>query len=349
MKQGMEYAAGAAVLQADPTPPIRVAVTGAAGQICYSLLHRIAAGEMFGRQTPVILQLLEIPNEKVQNALRGVAMELEDCAFPLLRDVVFTSNPDVAFKDAEWCLLVGSKPRSLGMERGDLLKDNARIFVAQGQSIDAVAAETCRVVVVGNPCNTNCMIAASQAHRLPPERFTAMVRLDQNRAVSQLAKKTCVPVNAIEHLAIFGNHSPTQFPDFSNATIFGIPVPEVIEDVAWLEETFIETVRKRGADIIAARGFSSALSAANAIIDHVRTLCTPGPTIHSLAVRSSGEYGFGKDLWAGMPVRTVSPGTYEIVTNFEHDAFARSKILISQEELETERALVQEVISSPQG
>ena len=348
MKQGMEHVAGASASQTTKTPPVRVAVTGAAGQICYSLLKRIAAGEMFGKQTPVILQLLEVPLEKVQNALVGVAMELEDCAFPLLRDVVCTSSPEVAFKDAEWCLLVGSKPRGPGMERADLLKDNARIFVTQGQSIDAVAAETCRVVVVGNPCNTNCMIAASQARRLPRERFTAMVRLDQNRAVSQLAKKACVPVDAIEQLAIFGNHSPTQFPDFSNATIFDIPVSEVIGDVAWLEETFIETVRRRGADIIAARGVSSALSAANAIIDHVRALCTPGPTIHSLAVSSSGEYGFGKNLWAGMPVRTVSHGTYEVVTNFEHDAFARSKLLISQEELENERALVQEVISLPQ-
>jgi malate dehydrogenase len=344
MKQSIEHAAGASVSQAAKIPPIRVAVTGAAGQICYSLLKRIAAGEMFGKQTPVILQLLEVSNEKVQNALFGVAMELEDCAFPLLHHVVCTSNPEVAFKDAEWCLLVGSKPRGPGMERADLLKDNARIFVTQGKAIDAVAAETCRIVVVGNPCNTNCMIAASQARRLPRERFTAMVRLDQNRAVSQLAKKACVPVDAIEQLAIFGNHSPTQFPDFSNATIFGIPVSEVIGDVAWLEETFIETVRRRGADIIAARGVSSALSAANAIIDHVKALCTPGPTIHSIAVRSSGEYGFGKDLWAGMPVRTVSPGTYEIVTDFEHDAFARSKLLISQEELESERALVQEVI-----
>lgn len=345
MKQGMEYRGKVYLKPSNQPPPVRVAVTGAAGQICYSLLKRIAAGEMFGKETPVILQLLEVPNEKVQNALAGVAMELEDCAFPLLREVICTSQPEVAFKDAEWCLLVGSKPRGPGMERADLLKDNARIFVTQGRAIDAVAAENCRVVVVGNPCNTNCMIAASQAHRLPSERFTAMVRLDQNRAVSQLAKKACVPVDAIEHLAIFGNHSPTQFPDFSNATIFGIPVPEVIEDVAWLEETFIDTVRKRGADIIAARGVSSALSAANAIIDHVKALCTPSEAVHSLAVRSSGEYGFGKGLWAGMPMRTTAPGTYEIVTGFDHDAFARSKLLITQEELESERALVNEVIS----
>lgn len=349
MKQGMTEEGKKSLLQKakDRTPPpVRVAVTGAAGQICYSLLKRIAAGEMFGRETPVLLQLLEVPHEKVQTALKGVAMELEDCAFPLLRDVICTSDPLVAFKDAEWCLLVGSKPRGPGMERSDLLKDNARIFVTQGQSIDAVASDACRVVVVGNPCNTNCMIAASQARRLPRERFTAMVRLDQNRAVSQLAKKACVPVDAIERLAIFGNHSPTQFPDFSNATLFDIPVPEVIEDVAWLEETFIETVRKRGADIIAARGVSSALSAANAIIDHVRALCTPGPAIHSLAVCTSGEYGFAPGLWAGMPVRTTSRGSYEIVTDFEHDAFAKSKLLLTQQELESERALVQEVVSA---
>jgi malate dehydrogenase len=345
MKQGMEHKGRVYLKPSTQPPPLRVAVTGAAGQICYSLLKRIAAGEMFGKETPVILQLLEIPNEKVQKALAGVAMELEDCAFPLLEEVHCTSQPEEAFKDAEWCLLVGSKPRGPGMERADLLKDNGHIFVTQGRAIDAVAAENCRIVVVGNPCNTNCMIAAAQARRLPPERFTAMVRLDQNRATSQLAKKACVPVDVIEQLAIFGNHSPSQFPDFSNATIFGIPVPEVIEDVAWLEETFIETVRKRGADIIAARGVSSALSAANAIIDHVKSLCTPGKTIHSMAVRSSGEYGFGEGLWAGMPVRTTAPGTYEIVTNFHHDAFAKSKLLITQEELESEREMVKDFIS----
>ena len=320
--------------------PVRVAVTGAAGQICYSLLKRIAVGEMFGRQTPVILQLLEIPVDKVQKALIGVAMELEDCAFPLLQQIICTGEPEVAFKDANWCLLVGSKPRGPGMERAELLKDNGRIFIAQGRAIDAVAAADCRVTVVGNPCNTNCMIAASQARRLPRERFTSMVRLDQNRAISQLARKAAVPVSAIERMAVFGNHSPTQFPDFANALINGVPVPQVINDTAWLCETFIDAVGKRGADIIAARGVSSALSAANAIIDHVRSLSTPGPEIHSVSVQSRGEYGFAKGVWAGMPVRTVAPGTYEIVTDFVHDDFARQKLAATNAELVGECELV---------
>jgi malate dehydrogenase len=324
--------------------PIRVAVTGAAGQICYSLLKRIAAGEMFGRQTPVILQLLEIPVEKVQKSLVGVAMELEDCAFPLLQQIICTGEPEVAFKDANWCLLVGSKPRGPGMERADLLKDNGRIFVGQGRAIDAVAADDCRVTVVGNPCNTNCMIAASQAKRLPKERFTSMVRLDQNRAVSQLARKAHVPVSAIERMVVFGNHSPSQFPDFASALIDGVPAPLIINDLPWLQETFIETVSKRGADIIAARGVSSALSAANAIIDHVRSLSTPGPEIHSVSVGVDGEYGFTPGVWAGMPVRTIAPGKYEIVKWFDHDDFARQKIAATNAELVGERELVAEML-----
>lgn len=328
-----------------PQRPVRVAVTGAAGQICYSLLKRIAAGEMFGRETPVILQLLEIPVEKVQKSLAGVAMELEDCAFPLLQQIICTGEPEVAFKDASWCLLVGSKPRGPGMERADLLKDNGRIFIGQGRAIDAVAADDCRVTVVGNPCNTNCMIAASQAKRLPKERFTSMVRLDQNRAVAQLARKAHVPVSAIERMVIFGNHSPSQFPDFANALIDGVPASLVINDLQWLEETFIETVSKRGADIIAARGVSSALSAANAIIDHVRALSTPGPEIHSVSVGvDGGEYGFAPGVWAGMPVRTVAPGSYEIVRDFVHDDFARRKIAATNAELVAERELVAEML-----
>ena len=327
------------------TPPVRVAVTGAAGQICYSLLKRIAAGEMFGRSTPVTLQLLEIPVEKVQKALVGVAMELEDCAFPLLQNIICTGEPEVAFKAADWCILVGSKPRGPGMERSDLLKDNARIFVGQGRAIDAVAADDCRVMVVGNPCNTNCMIAASQAKRLPKERFTAMVRLDQNRAISQLARKAHVPVSAIERMVVFGNHSTSQFPDFANALINGVPAPEVIRDTQWLQETFIETVSKRGADIIAARGVSSALSAANAIIDHIRSLSTPGPEIHSVSVESHGEYGFSAGVWAGMPVRTVAPGTYEVVKDLSLDEFARQKLAATNAELAGERELVAEMLS----
>ena len=304
----------------------------------------IAAGEMFGAQTPVILQLLEIPVDKVQRSLAGVAMELEDCAFPLLQQVICTSEPEVAFKDANWCLLVGSKPRGPGMERADLLKDNGRIFIAQGRAVDAVAADDCRVLVVGNPCNTNCMIAASQAKRLPKDRFTAMVMLDQNRAVAQLAHKACVPVSAVGRMAVFGNHSLSQFPDYSNALIDGVPVPQVINDLPWLQETFVETVRRRGAAIIAVRGVSSALSAANAIIDHVRALTTPGAEIHSVAVQSNGEYGFAPGVWAGMPVCTVSPGTYEVVKWFSHDDFARRMLAETNAELVSERELVAEML-----
>ena len=272
-------------------------------------------------------------------------MELEDCAFPLLQQIVCTGVPEVAFRDADWCLLIGSKPRGPGMERADLIRDNGRIFTGQGRAIDAVAAGGCRVVVVGNPCNTNCMIAASQARRLPRERFTCMVRLDQNRAVAQLARRARVLVAAVERMAIFGNHSPSQFPDFANALIDGVPAPQAIGDLPWLRETFIETVSQRGADIIAARGVSSALSAANAISDHVRSLCAPGPEIHSVGVCvADGGYGFTPGVWAGMPVRTVAPGTYEVVRGFVHDEFARGKIAATNAELVAERELVAELL-----
>src|SRR3989440_6008690 len=254
--------------------PIRVAVTGPAGQIGYALLFRIASGQMFGPDQPIILQLLEVPVEKIMNALKGVAMELEDCAFPLLQDMVLTSDPAVGFKDANWCLLVGAKPRGPGMERADLLKDNGKIFIGQGQVIDAVAAADARVAVVGNPANTNCMIAASQARRLPADRFTAMVRLDQNRAQTQLAKKAGVDLTAVKDIFIYGNHSPTMFPAFAHATINGKPATTVINDNTWLQGPFCETVGKRGAAIIAARGASSAASAANALVDHVHDLVT---------------------------------------------------------------------------
>ncbi len=325
--------------------PLRVAVTGAAGQIGYSLLPRIAAGEMFGKDQPLVLQLLEIPVEKVQEAMKGVAMELDDCAFPLLTDMVLTGDPEVAFKDADWCLLVGSKPRGPGMERADLLKDTGKIFVEQGQAIDAVAADGCRVAVVGNPCNTNVMIAAAQAKRLPPERFTAMTRLDQNRAETQLAKKAGVAVTEVDDLVIFGNHSPTMFADFGNATIGGRPVTEVITDRAWLENDFLPTVGKRGAAIIAARGLSSAASAANALIDHVRSLVTPGDDVHSIAVNSEGRYGFDEGVWASMPVRTTAVGTYEVVDGWEHDEFAKSKIAATNAELVEERETVEEMLA----
>jgi len=325
--------------------PVRVAVTGAAGQICYSLLPRIASGQVFGADTPVILQLLEVPVEKAQAALKGVAMELDDCAFPLLQDIICTDKQDVAFKDANWCLLVGSKPRGPGMERADLLKDNGKIFVGQGQSIDANAADDCRVAVVGNPCNTNCMIAAKQAKRLPKERFTAMVRLDQNRAYTQLAKKAGVPVTAVSDCIVFGNHSPTMFPDFANAKINGKKVTDVITDHAWLKDTFIPTVGKRGAAIIEARGVSSATSAANALIDHVKALSTVGNTLHSIAVYSDGSYGFASGIWASVPVKTVAPGTYEVVKGFQHNAFAQGKIKATNDELVGERDVVKDMLA----
>jgi malate dehydrogenase len=323
--------------------PIRVAVTGAAGQIGYALLFRIASGAMFGPDQPVILQLIEAPVEKALKALEGVAMELDDCAFPLLKGVVQTSDPTVGFKDANWCLLVGAKPRGPGMERADLLKDNGRIFIGQGQIIDAVAAADARVAVVGNPANTNCMIAASQAKRLPADRFTAMVRLDQNRAQSQLALKAGVDLTAVKDIFIYGNHSPTMFPAFAHATINGQPATTVINDSAWLQGPFCETVGKRGAAIIAARGASSAASAANALVDHVRSLVTPG-AIHSIAVKSHGHYGFDANVWAGMPVRTTTPGSYEVIPSYAMDDFAKSKIAATNKELVEEHAAVVDLL-----
>lgn len=319
--------------------PLRVAVTGAAGQISYSLLFRIASGAMFGSDQPVVLQLLEIPHEKAMKALEGVAMELDDCAFPLLYGMVLTDQPETAFRDANWSLLVGAKPRGPGMERADLLKDNGAIFTTQGKVIDAVAADDARVAVVGNPANTNCMIAAAQARRLAPDRFTAMVRLDQNRAQAQLAKKAGVPIDAVRDIFIYGNHSPTMFPAFAQATINGQPAQAVIKDDTWLQGPFCETVGKRGAAIIAARGLSSAASAANALVDHVRDLMTPG-TIHSVAVKSEGHYGFAPQVWAGMPVRTTTPGAYEVITGHVMDAFAQGKIAATNRELVEEHTAV---------
>ena len=321
---------------------VRVTVTGAAGQICYSLLPRIAAGEMFGLNTKVSLQLLEIP--PALDALKGVAMELQDCAFPLLDNVIVTSDPDEAFSGSSFCLLVGSKPRGPGMERSDLLQDNGRIFVGQGKSISSNAADDCRIVVVGNPCNTNCMIAASQSDRFGPERFTAMTRLDQNRAVAMLAERAGVDVTKVSRMAIFGNHSPTMFPDFSNALISGQSATDVISDHDWLRDEFIPSVGKRGAAIIKARGLSSAASAANALINHVRSLNTVSDEIHSIVVCSKGEYGFDEGVWAGMPVRTISPGEYEVVEDFEHNEFAKESIAKTNSELVSEREMVSDFL-----
>jgi len=324
-------------------PPIKVAVTGAAGQIGYALLPRIASGSMFGPDQPVVLQLIEVPVEKAMKALEGVAMELDDCAFPLLQKIVLTDDPKVGFGDANWCLLVGAKPRGPGMERADLLKDNGKIFTSQGAIIDAVSAENARVAVVGNPANTNCMIAASKARRLTADRFTAMVRLDQNRAQSQLAKKAGVAITDVKDIFIYGNHSPSMFPAFAQATIKGQPAAGVINDDAWLQGPFCETVGKRGAAIIAARGSSSAASAASALVDHVHDLMTPG-AIHSIAVKSNGVYGFDPEVWAGMPVRTTSPGAYEVIEGYEMDDFAKSKIAATNKELADERAMVADML-----
>ena len=324
--------------------PIRVAVTGAAGQIGYSLLFRIASGHMFGPDQPVILQLIEIPVEKAMKALEGVAMELDDCAFPLLKDIVLTDNGETGFKDANWSLLVGARPRGPGMERADLLKGNGVIFTAQGEIIDRVAAEDARIAVVGNPANTNVMIAASKAKRLTADRFTAMVRLDQNRAQAQLAKKAGVDLTAVKDIFIYGNHSPSMYPAFAHASIDGKPAAEVINDQAYLEGDFCSTVGKRGGAIIAARGLSSAASAANALVDHVYDLMTPG-AIHSVAVKSEGRYGFDPNIWAGMPVRTTTPGAYEVITDYDlSDAFSQQKIAATNAELIGEREMVADML-----
>ena len=321
---------------------MNIAITGAAGQIGYSLLPRIAAGEMFGPNTRISLHLLEIP--PALDALGGVAMELQDCAFPLLDKVIVTSNPDEAFNGANLCLLVGSKPRGPGMERSDLLRDNGKIFVGQGKSIDSNAADNCRVVVVGNPCNTNCMIAASQSKRFDSTRFTAMTRLDQNRAVAMLAVRAGVDVSDVSRMVIFGNHSPTMFPDYFNAHISGKKAIEIIEDEAWLRDDYISAVGKRGAEIIKARGLSSAASAANALINHIQSLYTVSDELHSIVVCSEGQYGFADGVWAGMPVKTVSPGSYQVIDDFEHNEFAKAALKKTNDELVSERNMVSEYL-----
>jgi malate dehydrogenase len=317
--------------------PVRVAVTGAAGQIGYALLFRIASGEMLGKDQPVILQLLEIPDEKAQNALKGVIMELEDCAFPLLAGVVPTGDPEVAFKDADYALLVGARPRGPGMERKDLLSANAQIFTAQGKALNKVASRDVRVLVVGNPANTNAYIAMKSAPDLPRENFTAMLRLDHNRAASQIAAKTGKPVASIEKLAVWGNHSPTMYADYRFATIDGAFVQQTINDEVWNKDTFLPTVGKRGAAIIAARGVSSAASAANAAIDHMRdwALGTNGKWV-TMGVPSNGEYGIPRDVVFGYPV-TVEGGKYKIVDGLPIDAFSQERINLTLAELQEEQ------------
>ncbi|MFO1216934.1 MAG: malate dehydrogenase [Burkholderiaceae bacterium] len=317
--------------------PVRVAVTGAAGQIGYALLFRIASGEMLGKDQPVILQLLEIPDEKAQKALKGVMMELEDCAFPLLAGMQAHGAPESAFKDIDYALLVGARPRGPGMERKDLLSANAQIFTAQGKALDKSASRNVRVLVVGNPANTNAYIAMKSAPGLPRKNFTAMLRLDHNRAASQIAAKTGKPVSAIEKLCVWGNHSPTMYADYRFATVEGKSVKDMIADAVWNKDVFLPTVGKRGAAIIEARGLSSAASAANAAIDHMRdwALGTNGKWV-TMGVPSSGEYGIPKDIVFGYPVTTAA-GEYKIIDGLAIDAFSQERINLTLKELQEEQ------------
>jgi malate dehydrogenase len=324
--------------------PVRVAVTGAAGQIGYALLFRIASGEMLGKDQPVILQMLELPIDKVQQALKGVMMELEDCAFPLLADMVGTADPKAAFKDAQHALLVGAKPRGPGMERKDLLAENAKIFIEQGRALNEAAARDVRVIAVGNPANTNAYIAMRSAPDLPKGNFTSMMRLDHNRALSQLAAKTGRRVDAIEKMVVWGNHSPTMYPDFRFATIGGQNAKAMVNDDAWYRDTYIPTVGKRGAAVIQARGLSSAASAANAAIDHMRdwALGSDGKWV-TMGIASDGSYGIPADVMYGFPV-TCTPGKYEMVRGLEIDAFSREKMDFTLKELLEEREGVKSLL-----
>lgn len=323
--------------------PVKVAVTGAAGQIGYSLLFRIASGAMFGPDQPVELHLIELPESL--GRLSGVAMELDDCAFPLLQGAIQTSDLAEGFRGVNWALLVGSVPRKAGMERGDLLNINGGVFREQGRAIENNAALDVRVVVVGNPCNTNAFIAKENAPTIPADRWFAMTRLDENRAKSQLAARAGVPVTEVTNMAIWGNHSATQYPDFVNARISGRPATDVIGDADWLRDTFIPTVQQRGAAIIKARGSSSAASAANAVVDTVRALTTPtaGGDWTSVAVTSDGSYGVEPGLICSFPVRSDG-NTFEIVPDVPIDAFSRARIDVSVAELREEKALVADLL-----
>jgi len=325
------------------TTPLRVAVTGAAGQIGYALIFRIASGNMFGADQPVILHLIEI--EPALPALNGAVMELDDCAFPLLKGVVPTASLDDGFRGVNWALLVGSIPRKAGMERKDLLGINGKIFIGQGQAIQKNAASDARILVVGNPCNTNCLIAMHNAPQIPRNRFFAMTRLDENRARAQLAKKAGVDISAVSNMAIWGNHSATQYPDFTNARINGRPAPEVIKDETWLKGEFISIVQQRGAAVIKARGASSAASAANAIVDTVRSIIEPTAAgdWHSVALHSEGSYGIEKGLICSFPVRNVAQ-KLEVVSGVPLKDFSRAKIEASVNELKEEKAMVGELL-----
>ena len=318
--------------------PVRVAVTGAAGQIGYSLLFRIASGQMLGPDQPVSLQLLELPVDKAQSALKGVMMEIEDCAFPLLAGMHGSADPKVAFRDADVAMLVGAKPRGPGMERKDLLLENAKIFIEQGRALDAVASRGIRVLVVGNPANTNAYIAMKSAPSLPARNFTAMLRLDHNRALSQVAAKAGRPVDSIEKMTVWGNHSPTMYADYRFATSNGQSVKDLINDENWNRTVFLPTVGKRGAAIIEARGMSSAASAANAAIDHVRDWIrgSSGKWV-TMGIPSDGSYGIPKDVVYGVPV-TTGNGEYTRVRDLPIDAFSRERMDATLKELEEERA-----------
>src|SRR5438270_11708754 len=323
---------------------IRVAVTGAAGQVADSILGRIASGEVFGPDRKVTLQLLEIP--QALPALEGVAMELEDCSFPTLQDVILTDDPNRAFEGTNWALLVGSFPRKAGMERKELLGINGKIFVGQGKALAAHAARDVRVLVVGNPCNTNCLVAYSNGRDIPAERWTAMTRLDHNRAVSALAQKARVGGGDVTCMTIWGNHSNTQYPDFTNAKVNGRPATEVITDRKWLEETFVPQCQNRGAAIIKARGLSSALSAANGAIDHVKGLLRPTPANDwvSMAVVSRGQYGVPAGLVFSYPCRSDGKGNYSVVEGVKLDAYGQQKFAATLKELEEEREAVKELL-----
>ncbi len=324
--------------------PIQVTVTGAAGQISYSLLFRIAAGDMFGKDQPVVLRLLEI--EPAMKALEGVVMELADCAFPLLDDIEITADLNKVFSSTQIALLVGSVPRKAGMERRDLLGINGKIFGPQGKAIEDNAAADVRILVVGNPCNTNCLIARSHAKSIPDDRWFAMTRLDENRAKAQLSAKANVAITDVTNMAIWGNHSSTQFPDYAHAKIGGKSVTDVISDTSWLENDFITTVQKRGAAIIEARGSSSAASAASAVIDSVKSFLNPTPEddFVSLAVTSQGQYSIEEGLQFGFPVKVDQDGAIEVIEGLEHSEFAKGKIAATEKELREEKAEVADLL-----